>query len=99
MINLNPMSKATERSRYVELGRRLEYFTIFWNSLEALAALISGFVAGSIALVGFGLDSLVEVTSGGALLWRLHHDKNTLRREAAERLTLRIVGSCFLMLS
>lgn len=80
-------------------GQHLEYFTIFWNSLEALAALISGFIAGSVALVAFGLDSLIEVTSGAALLWRLHQDKNTLRRESAERLTLRIVGSCFLVLS
>src|ERR1700682_2717538 len=99
MINLNPMSEASERSRFVERGRRLEYFTIFWSRLEGRAALISGFVAGSVALVGFGLDSLVEVTSGAALLWRRHQDKNTSRREGAERLTLRIVGSCFLMLS
>jgi divalent metal cation (Fe/Co/Zn/Cd) transporter len=99
MSNLNPESGAAERSRLVERGQRLEYFTIFWNSLEALAALISGFIAGSVALVAFGLDSLIEVTSGAALLWRLHQDKNTLRREAAERLTLRTVGSCFLMLS
>lgn len=99
MINVNTKSSAAERSRFVERDRRLEYFTIFWNSLEALAALISGFIAGSVALVGFGLDSLIEVTSGAALLWRLHHDKNTVRREAAERLTLRIVGSCFLLLS
>jgi len=83
----------------VERGQRLAYFTIFWNSLEALAALISGFIAGSVALVGFGLDSLIEVTSGAALLWRLRQDENALRREAAERLTLRIVGSCFLTLS
>jgi hypothetical protein len=44
-------------------------------------------------VVAFGLDSLIEVTSGTALLWRLHQDKNALPREAAERLTLRIVGS------
>jgi divalent metal cation (Fe/Co/Zn/Cd) transporter len=99
MIDLNPESGTAERSRFVERGRRLEYFTIFWNSLEALAALISGVIAGSVALVAFGLDSLIEVTSGAALLWRLHQDKNALRREAADRLTLRIVGSCFLVLS
>jgi divalent metal cation (Fe/Co/Zn/Cd) transporter len=87
-----------ERGRFVERGRRLEYFTIFWNGLEALAALISGFVAGSVALVGFGLDSLIEVTSGAALLWRLHRDENTSLRETAERLTLRIVAACFLIL-
>ncbi len=64
-----------------------------------MSSLISGLIAGSVALIGFGLDSVIEVTSGAALLWRLHHDKNTLRREAAEQLTLRIVGSCFLLLS
>jgi divalent metal cation (Fe/Co/Zn/Cd) transporter len=88
-----------ERSRFIERGRRLEYLTILWNSLEALAALISGLIAGSVALVGFGLDSLIEVTSGAALLWRLHQDRNALKREDAERLTLRIVGSCFLVLA
>src|SRR5258706_3413853 len=88
-----------ERNRFVERGRRLEYFTIVWNSLEALAALVSGFLAGSVALIGFGLDSLIEVTSGAALLWRLHQDANILGRAEVERLTLRIVGSCFLMLS
>ena len=95
------MSQAatTERSRFVERGRHLEYFTILWNSLEGLAALISGSVAGSVALVGFGLDSLIEVTSGGALLWRLDRDGNTFSREKAERRTLRIVGSCFLLLA
>jgi len=99
MINFDPQFSAADRSRFVERGRRLEYFTILWNSLEALAALIAGFISGSVALVGFGLDSVIEVTSGTALLWRLHHDKNTLRREAAEQITLRIVGSCFLVLS
>jgi len=88
-----------ERSHFVERGRRLEYFTILWNSLEALAAVISGLLVGSVALVGFGLDSLIEVTSGAAVLWRLHQDSNTQRRAEADRLTLRIVGSCFLALS
>jgi len=45
--------------------------------------------------VGFGLDSLIEVTSGAALLWRLHHDVNPSRREQVERMTLKIVGWCF----
>ena len=98
MRNLTPGS-GVERDRFVERGRRLEYVTIFWNSLEALAALVSGLIAGSVALVGFGLDSLIEVTSGAALLWRLHQDKDNSKREEAERFTLRIVGSCFLLLA
>jgi divalent metal cation (Fe/Co/Zn/Cd) transporter len=71
----------------------LEYFTIAWNSLEALVALLAGFLAGSVALVGFGFDSLIEVASGAALLWRLH------RGERAERAALRIVGACFVALA
>lgn len=89
----------SDRVQLVERGRRLEYFTILWNSLEAVAALISGLIAGSVALVGFGLDSFIEVASGAALLWRLQQDSHKAGREKAERLALRIVGFCFLLLS
>lgn len=88
-----------DREDLVGRGKRLEYFTIGWNCLEALVSLVSGLFAGSVALIGFGLDSAIEVASGGAVLWRLHHDKDIARRERAERLALRIVGSCFLALS
>jgi hypothetical protein len=74
----------------VRRGRRLEYFTIAWNSLEGLVAILSGLIAGSIALVGFGFDSLIEVTSGAALLWRLSIDTNEEKRERIEAVTLRI---------
>ena len=90
---------ASNRVQLVKRGRRLEYFTIIWNSLEAVGALISGLVAGSVALVSFGLDSFIEVASGTALLWRLHQDTDLASRERAERFTVRIVGFCFLLLS
>jgi divalent metal cation (Fe/Co/Zn/Cd) transporter len=77
----------------IRRGRRLQYLTIGYNCLEALVALGSGFLSGSIALVGFGFDSLIEVTSGGAVLWRLY------RGERAERLALRMVGVCFILLA
>ena len=80
-------------------GRRLEYFTIAWNSVEAIVAVGAGIVAGSISLVGFGIDSIIEVTSGAALLWRMSVDEDVHRREQNERLALRIVGLCFLMLA
>src|ERR1017187_3143545 len=83
----------TDQARAVARAQRLEYFTIAWNSLEALVALLAGFLAGSVALVGFGFDSLIEVASGAALLWRLH------RGERAERAALRIVGACFVALA
>lgn len=88
-----------ERSRLVKRGRRLEYFTIAYNSLEGLIAVVAGLIAGSIALVGFGFDSIIEVTSGAALLWRLHSDADESGRERLEAITLRIVGVCFLLLA
>ena len=89
----------TTRAAAVQSGMNLEYFTVAWNSVEALVALICGAVAGSIALVGFGLDSLIEVSSGGILLWRLHSDQDDARREAAERRALRLVGITLLALA
>ena len=81
-----------ERADLIKRGRRLQYFAIFFNCLEALISITAGLLAGSVSLVGFGLDSVIEVTSGGAILWRL-------RDESAERFALRIVGWCFLSLA
>ena len=83
----------------MQRGRRLEYFTIAWNTLEGLIAIAAGVIAGSISLVGFGVDSFIEVTSGAALLWRMSADADEHRRERIERVTLRIVGVCFLVLA
>lgn len=88
-----------DRSVLARRGQRLEYFTIVWNSIEGMAALISGILAGSVALVGFGLDSVIEVISGTALLWRLNRDFDRRQREDAERIALRIVGVCFVALA
>ncbi|HEY3043457.1 MAG TPA: cation transporter [Vicinamibacterales bacterium] len=88
-----------DRARYIRRGVRLEWFTIIYNSLEGLIALAAGFVSGSIALVGFGFDSAIEVTSGAALLWRLNADASERTRERHEAAALRIVGVCFLLLA
>lgn len=88
-----------DRTDFVRRGRYLEYFTIGYNSLEGLIAVAAGVMAGSIALVGFGFDSLIEVTSGAVLLWRLHADVNEARRERVEAISLRIVGVCFVVLA
>jgi len=88
-----------ERTAVVRHGRRLEYFTIAWNALEGLVAVVAGAIAGSISLVGFGIDSFIEVTSGSVLLWRMSVDAEVQRRELNERRTLGIVGVCFLLLA
>jgi divalent metal cation (Fe/Co/Zn/Cd) transporter len=88
-----------DRTALAQRGRRLEYFTIGWNSLEGLIAVGAGALAGSISLVGFGVDSFIEVGSGAALLWRMAVDADERRRERRERLTLRAVGVSFLALA
>jgi hypothetical protein len=93
---VSPGRQSEGRTNLVRLGRQLEYFTIVWNLLEGLVAILSGSIAGSIALVGFGLDSLIEMTSGAALLWRLSADVNEEKRERIEAITLRILGVCAL---
>lgn len=74
------------------LGRRLAYLTILWNSLEGIIAVGAGIAAGSIAMVGFGVDSVIEVSSGLIIVWRLASG------EHRERLALRLVGISFLAL-
>jgi divalent metal cation (Fe/Co/Zn/Cd) transporter len=87
------------REVYVRRGERLEYFTIGYNTLEGVTSIVAGLIARSVSLVGFGLESLIEVTSGAALLWRLHHDLDLSRREQVERAALRTVGACFIALA
>ena len=88
-----------DRHAIAQRGKRLEYFTIAWNSIEGIVAVLAGAFAGSISLVGFGVDSFIEVTSGVALLWRMSIDAEEHHRERTEQLTLRIVGACFLALA
>ena len=92
-------SAVLDRISVVRWGRRLEYFTVIWNALEGLVAVGAGVFAGSISLVGFGIDSFIEVTSGSVLLWRMSVDANVGDRERNEKRALRIVGLCFLVLA
>ena len=87
------------RAAAIHRGLALEGLTVAWNLLEAAVALACGAVAGSIALIGFGLDSLIEVSSGGVLLWRLRADHDQERRERVERCALKLVGLSLLLLA
>lgn len=81
---------------------RLEWLTTAWNVLEAIIAIGAGLLSGSIALIGFGADSLIEVLSAVALLWRLIRVGATAsqaeQRRAEER-ALKLVGATFLVLA
>lgn len=98
MSKVLTIDKQLDRAALVRRGHHLEYFTIGYNSLEGLIALAADALAGSIAL-GFGFDSLIEVTSGALLLWRLHSDVDEERRERVEAISLRLVGVSFIVLA
>src|SRR2546425_5156995 len=83
-----------ERLVAVRRGPALQYLTIAWNSRECVVALPAGFLAGSIALVGFGMDSAIEVTSSLAALWRLRPDLHETRPEAARPRGPPVIGLC-----
>lgn len=86
------------RLALIPRGLRLEWLTVGWNVVEAVVSIAAGWSAGSVALVGFGLDSVIESASGVALLWRLRRDEPAVR-EASEQRALRLVGLSFLALA
>ena len=92
-------AEVMDRPAMIRRGKLLEYATIGYNSLEGVIAIAAGVIAGSVALVGFGFDSVIEVISGATLLWRLYADVDEARREQVEQRALRIVGVSFLLLA
>ena len=72
---------------------------LLWNLVEAVVALWAGVEAGSVALLAFGLDSIVELLAGGVLLWRFSGGREELEEEAAERKAQRILGLSFFLLA
>jgi divalent metal cation (Fe/Co/Zn/Cd) transporter len=88
-----------DRSALVRRGLLLNYLTIGYNVIEAIVSVGAGLVSGSVALVSFGVDSGIEVTSSLAAHWRLRADTDPERRERIERLTHRIIGGSFLALA
>ena len=83
----------------VRQGILLSYATIGYNSLEAIGSLIAGLLSGSVVLVGFGIDSVIEVIASLAAQWRLRIDVDLSRRSESEVRTLRIIGWCFVSLA
>ncbi len=97
------MDASVTRAALLQRGLRLEYLTIGWNVLEGVVAVGAGLASGSIALVAFGVDSVVETISGVVLVWRLRAEASgRLDDEAVERVERRaerLVGVSFLLLA
>ena len=94
---------AATRSQLLLRGLRLEYLTVGWNIAEGFIAVGAGVAAGSIALIGFGVDSFVETISGAILLWRLREEAGGTadeeRIEHVEQRARRLVAFSFLVLA
>ena len=90
----------SEKTRLVKRGLYLEYINVTYNILEAVAAIVFGGLSNSIALIGFGLDSIVESLSGFVLIWRLQqHGKISPEfEEKIERRATRFVAVTFFIL-
>jgi cation diffusion facilitator family transporter len=98
---LEPSPNA-ERERLFRRANRLEWFSVTWNLVEAAVAGVSGAIAGSGALVGFGSDSLIETAASFILLWRLRKaGPRAAAREhsRAERAALKLIAATFFLLA
>src|SRR5438132_12328746 len=101
MTNAGAVEPVSDRSAMVGQAFRLECITLAWMTIEALVAIGSGLVAGSLVLVAFGIDSLIELVSAGMLVWRLTVELRHGRAfaEALERTASRIGGALLFALA
>jgi divalent metal cation (Fe/Co/Zn/Cd) transporter len=86
-----------ERGRLVERARMLAWLGLGWHVLEAAVAIAAGVVAGSVALVGFGADSLIEAGAGVVVIWLMARERSSSER--AERRAQRLIAVSFLLLA
>jgi divalent metal cation (Fe/Co/Zn/Cd) transporter len=87
------------REAAVRRGRWLNRFTIAWNVAEGVVALAAGLAAGSVSLVGFGLDSGIEVSASLILAWRLHHERDGGCMEDYDQRATRAIAVSFAALA
>jgi divalent metal cation (Fe/Co/Zn/Cd) transporter len=91
---------ATARRQQLRRALKLEYFSLVWNVIEAVVGLAAGLAAGSVALIGFALDSVVESSSAAVLTWRIKSEESGRRsNEDAERRAVRLVAVAFFALA
>jgi divalent metal cation (Fe/Co/Zn/Cd) transporter len=90
-----------DRQILIREAFRLEWFTIGWMAIEAVVAIAAGATAGSLVLIAFGLDSVIELASAGVLMWRLSVELHYGQRfsENAERIAARVGGALLFLLA
>jgi divalent metal cation (Fe/Co/Zn/Cd) transporter len=98
------VAAASDRPRLLRRALRLEYLTVGWNIIEGVIAIAAAAASGSVALLGFGIDSFVESASGSVMIWRLlaerHADEDDEARiEQVERRAQRLVAASLILLA
>lgn len=91
--------QTSPHSRLVKKALLIEWFLVFYNVTEGIVSVIFGSSAGSIALVGFGLDSFIEVSAAGILIWRLSHKGDEEEEKKKEKKALFFIGLTFFALA
>ncbi len=95
---------ATTRPALLRRALRLEYLTVGWNIVEGVIAIAAAMASGSVALLGFGIDSFVESASGSVMIWRLRAERNAdeddeERIEHVERRAQKLVAGSLILLA
>jgi divalent metal cation (Fe/Co/Zn/Cd) transporter len=96
-VTITDRSGQEERERLTSRARRLTGLSLAWHALEAAIAIAAGVIAGSVALVGFGADSVIEAGAGLVVLWLVTGER--LSSHDAERRAQQLIAASFLMLS
>jgi cation diffusion facilitator family transporter len=95
------MNQKSENAGKFKLGLLLSYITVGYNVIEGVVSIILGSITGSVALVGFGLDSFIESLSGSVMIWRLrkHGKISEEEEEAVEAKAANLIGITFFILA
>jgi divalent metal cation (Fe/Co/Zn/Cd) transporter len=88
-----------ERAAAVARARRLNRFSLGWNVAECVVAVMAGIAAGSVSLIGFGIDSAIEVSAAVILAWRLHQERRSGCMAAYDRTATRLIAVAFVALA
>ena len=88
-----------ERAAAVARARQLNRFSLGWNVAECVVAVMAGIAAGSVSLIGFGIDSAIEVSAAVILAWRLHQERRGGCMAAYDRTATRLIALAFVALA
>ncbi|HVL82398.1 MAG TPA: cation transporter, partial [Actinomycetota bacterium] len=96
---MSTQTLSIDRPAAVRRAKLLNKVTIGYNVTEAVVSLAAGFAAGSVSLIGFGLDSSIEVSAALILAWRLHQERHDDCKQPSDRLATRAIAISFWVLA